>query len=350
MLDDSLGALTRSVYDASAVAQQTFVKLLPKLTDMETKANMFTAHLNQYRNEMALALQTSSMYLKRALMESSTLTNGISDGAASGIIHSVLKSLEKANGALIRAIEHKNMLRMSLESEGKIVASALRNLQGKTQKSFAVLSVAEKICEGAKSVHAMSKDVVERSERAHLAQTFQPLHEGTESIRKILGIIRGMHLTKPIRANEILPRTIDNDLELAFARNSRAIAHAQHSLSLSGPVRAREVVDVRDQIRNSLDYEQDAMATKATVVDPAVDNTVIPYTTSIPKVVSKELRPAIQAHERFNDAIIEKVDPSRALHIIEGLSNKVLKQSSVMGATLVSSVLESRRMNYSKFF
>lgn len=341
MLDDSLGALTRSVYDASALSQQTFVKLLPKLTELQSKATLFTSHVNQYKTEFFSALRSSSFSLKRALMESTKLTNGISDGAAASVIHSMLKSLEKSNAALIRAIEKKNLLQMSLDSEGKVVASAVRNIQGKTQKSFAVLSVADKIGESAKTVHGMSKNVVERSERAHLAKASPALHEGTLAIKKMLDIERKLLPIKPIIAKEIVTPDVDKELEDAFAQTSRAIDHAQRSLSLSGPARAREIVDVRDQIRNSLDYEQEAMSAKTTVMDPAIETTVLPYSAGIPKVVLDELVPALKAFKVVNAKIVTDVDPSRAYDITERLGRQVLKQSS-LGAVL-SGWIPSRR-------
>ena len=329
MLDDSLGVLTQSVFQATAKTQQTFEKLAPKLNAYQTKASLFSNHLGAYQRGLASAIKLSSFRLKSALLKSMRLTNGISDEASAKVLHSLIAKLTKANASVVKAIENKEMLKFTLDSEPKVLSAIGREIQGKTQKSFAIMSVADKIAESAKSMQAYSKNIVEKSERAHLAHASPALHEAVQKIRDTLDIERKVMPYKAIVSQNILPKELTSKLGRSYLATSDAIDHAENALTMSGSARAREIVDLRDQVRSALEKQHDALKIKEEVVDTAINDEIVPFNVTVNKVISKELMPQMKTYSESNRKIIEQVDKNRVQEIMSRLEKQVMKQSSI---------------------
>ena len=350
MLDDSLGALTQSVYDATAATQQTFEKLIPKLQEYQTQESLFSSNLSTYEKDLLSALKASSFQLKRALMESTSITNGISDVAANKVIHAMIRHMNKANVAVIKAIEKKDMMRFSLESQPKILGALSRNIQSKIQRSFSQMSVADKVAQNAKTLQSISKNIVEKAERAHLGKTSPALHEGVAKIKEIIEIEKRIIPYRPVSAKDLIPQTIDNDLGASYVSTSNAVGHAENALSLSGSARAREIVDLRDQLRNALDTESDALRTKTQVTDVGIEDKIVPFNSLVRKVVTEKIVPSLQSYSENNRKIIEQVDRSRVHDIMYRLSKQVTKQSAVPGFIVGTTAYFSRKSIFSNFF
>lgn len=329
MLDDSLGVLTQSVFQATAKTQQTFEKLVPKLHAFQTKASLFSNHLGGYQRGLASAIRSSSFHLKGALLKSMRLTNGISDEASAKVLHSLISKLAKANASVVKAIENKEMLKFTLDSEPKALSAIAREIQSKTQKSFAVMSVADKIAGSSKSMQAYSKNIVERSERAHLAQASPALHEAVQKIRATMDIEQKIMPYKAVVSRNILPKELTSKLGRSYLATSDAMDHAENALTMTGSARAREIVDLRDQVRSALEKQHDALKIREDVVDNAINNDIVPFNVLVNKVVSKELIPQLKTYSESNRKIIDQVDKNRVQEIMSRLEKQVMKQSSI---------------------
>jgi hypothetical protein len=348
MLDDSVGALTQSLFSASASTQQTFEKLIPKLQQYQDQANLFSTHLTGYQKSLTNALRSTSYQLKRGLMESTRLTNGISDAAANKVIQAIMQHMNKANASIIKAIMKKDMLRFTMQAEPKVITAMARNIQSKTQKSLAVMTVADKIALNAKSIQDHSKNVVEKAERAHLAKASPVIHEGVGKIKSILEIEKRVIPYKPVSVEDISPRKIGTDLGEAYVATSNAIDHAENALSLSGSARSREIVDLRDQLRSALDSQRDAVRIQRNLTDSAIRDELIPFNLQVSKVVTKDLIPAMKSFEENNEKIIKEIDRGRVNDIMHRLELK-MKARSIEFAPLVSFEITCRRTAVGNF-
>jgi hypothetical protein len=350
MLDDSVGALTQSIFDATSSTQKTFVKLIPKVQQYQSQAGVFSNQLNMYQKSLMAALKSSGFHLKRGLMESTRMTNGISDAAAQKVIENLIGSMTKANAAIIKAIQKKDMLRFTLQAQPKILSAMARNIQSKTQKSYSIMSVADKIALNAKSVQQLSKNVVDKAERVHIAKASPALHDGVGKIQGILEIEKQIIPFQKISVKKILPKTIDEDLGNAYVATSEAIDHAENALTLSGSARAREIVDMRDQLRSALENQQDAVFTKTQISDAVINQKVKPFNLEIANVAVKKLIPSLKSYSENNKKIIEQIDGKGQVHnIMHRLEAQVAKQSSIFFPAYLAHVAE-RQVRYAQFF
>ena len=326
MLDDSIGALTRSVYHSSDKTQQTFLKVHARLGDLSHKADLYTSHLTKHSQELAKLLKSSSFQIKRALMESTAVTNGVSDPSSAKVLAEMVRQVNKADTLLISAMKQKDLLKESLNVEAKAISEIARDVAAKTQKSFAVLSVSDHICQNAKALQSLSKSAVDKAERVHLANASAAIHRGVDNIRDVIALERKFVPYKFAPVGEVVPVSVDRALEDAFAHSNRAIDHAEKALTLSGSARTREIVDVRDELRNVLDRERDVLLIKARVTDKAIHDQIVPQNTRISAVIAHELFPKLKDYSGINDQILAEVDPAHANGIVLGLSKKVATQ------------------------
>lgn len=332
MLDDSVGTLTRSVYDSSAVSAKTFAKLVPKLQELETRASGYSAKLTSHSQRLQMALFRSSAGIRQALMKSKQITNGSSDESSAELVRAIIGRVNKSNKMIVASIKEKNAFRATVGAETRALGALGREIVGATQKSFSMLSVSDKVCQNAKLLQALSHSVVDKAERSHLAATAPAIHEGVNHVARIVDIEKKIIPLKSVSANTLLPpRSVDPELEAAFTHSNAALGHAERALLLSGSARAREVVDIRDELRNVLEHEQNAMALKTAVTDKQIAEIVVPENARIVKVVSQELLPQLGQFKSINDKILRAIDRNGAITIDEQLTRKVTKQSGFAG-------------------
>lgn len=330
MLDDSVGALTKSVYDASMTTDRSLAKLHVDLEKLMRKTSAFSSSLINQERAFVSALNRSESGLHHALLQSKRLVNGMSDKEASLLLSKMTAQLLQASKWVINAIEGKNLLRVSLESQSREIAGIAKSIKATTQKSFAVLSVASKICENAKVLQELSKSAVDRAERVHLAKAAEAFKEGVSTINKMLAIENKFIPYKIGNPREILPQAIGERLEHAFTHSMRALNHTENALHMSAGARAREVVDVRDQIRSAIDSEKDAVGVAKSITTARVNSTIVPENGKINLLITGQLIPAMKSYHAINDKILGIVDPSRARDIQDRLSHQVATQSGII--------------------
>lgn len=345
MLDDSLGALTQSVFDATAKTQQTFEKLVPKLQSLESKSNLFSTHLAIYQKELATALKSAAFHLKRSLSGSMRMTNGISDEASNRVLASLVKRMTKANDAIVQALNKKDMLGVTMDGESKDLVNLTRDIQSKTQKSFAVLNVADKIAANAKALQETSKSVTERAEKMHLARASPAVHEGVLRIQQIIDNEKKVMPFRPVVSQLVIPAKFTKTLGEAYVATRNAIDHAEKAMSLSGAARSREVVDLRDQVREGLDDSAKAVRIKELVIDPEINDKIVPFNLQVGKVVAQQLIPAMRSYNVANRHIIDQIDVNRVQQIMHHLERQVMKQSCIN-----SPIFTINRRQFNDFF
>ena len=325
MLDDSVGALTRSVYDSSASTAKSFAKLVPILHNLEAKTNQFSSSLNSHSFKYQNELIQSLMSAKRALAFSKQITNGSSDHSSSELINKIIVRLGKLQKHIVLSIKAKNEMADSINLESREISNLGRNVLSSCQKSFSVLSVSDKICANAKLMQTISKSAVDKAERNHLAAASPDIHEGVNQVSAIVGVAKKFVPIKPV--NAILPKEMGPELEKAFSHANAALEHAQKALLFTGAARAREVVDCRDELRSVLDHEQNVLALKREVTDHEIALRIVPEQVRIDKIIQKELLPKLQKFKIVNDKILKVIDQNRSITIDERLTKKVTKQS-----------------------
>ena len=335
MLDDTVGALTRSVYDSSANTDIAFTKLLPTLKSIQSKAIEFTSQTTDGSTRLGNALKLSTYSTQRSLSESEQITNGISGQASAAILTKLIKSMHRSNQHIVNAIKHKNILKETIDYKNKSLATLGRDVSGKTVKSFSLMSVADKICQGAHTLQSLSKNVIDRAERHHLALASPSFKLGVANVSKILAIEKKILPIQTVPPKDIVPQVMDSELESAYQHNNRAIDYAEKALTLNGSARAREVVDVRDQLRTVLDKEQDVIDLKRMFTDKKLVTEIAPRNLRLNKIINEELVPEILKFKEINDKILKTVDANHSIQIDTGISRKVMKQSGFGNECLV---------------
>ena len=348
MLDDTVGALTRSVYDSSASTDIAFTKLSATLKEVQNKADQFTVESTTTSTNLGKAIKMSKFSTQQALSQSEQITNGISNTASSAVLAKLIKTMQKSNKYLITSIKHKNNLKEIIDLKSKSLGVLGRQVTGNTNKSFAVMSVANKICENAKTLQTISKNVIDKAERHHLALASPEFKLGVENVARIVGIEKKIFPMKTTPVEEVVPQAIESELESAYQHNNIAIDHAQKALDLGGSARAREVVDVRDELRTVMDRAQDVMDLKRIVTDRKIAKEIVPRNVNLNNVIAKELIPEIEKFEGINRKILEIVDQNNSIQIDTGITRKVLKQSS-FGKILVLGNMAMKRQEFSNF-
>ena len=335
--DNSVGVLTKSVYDASATTQHTLEKLFGKLAVLQRKTSGFSVDLMNQEKDFISALTRSKSALNQALLQSKRIVNGMSDKEAAIVLNKMMVQLLNASKSVITAIEKKNLLRASLESQSREISGIARGIKAKTQKSFGVLSVAEKICANSKRLQGLSKSAVHRAETFHLAKASEAFHAGVSKIQEMLQIENQFIPYKTVSSQEMLPKgNIDKNLENAYTFSGRALNHVENALHMTGGARAREVVDVRDQIRAGMESEKDALKFSKNFADPKIKGTVVPENNRINELVTRELIPTMRAYKDINQKILGFVDPTGALDIERRLGLQVAKSGISYDIAFVS--------------
>ena len=323
MLDDSVGTLTKSVYQASAATDHTLGTLFGKLETLLRKSNIFSSTLVNQQHDLETTLAHSRSALDRALLISKRIVNGMSDKEAAIVLNKMVSSLLEASKSVISAIEKKNLLRISLESQGREIGTLGKEVQAETRKSYSVLSVADKICENSKMLQEMSNSAVERAERSHLAKAASAFQEGVSTISKLIKMEDKLVEGKIFDPKETIPKSVDAKLEDAFTSLRNALDHTQNALGMTGHARAREVVDVRDQIRSGVDSVSAASSSARQVTGLKIRTSIVPHLAKMNLVINSEIVPTMKKYNGINDRILGFVDPTHAHDIQSRLSRQV---------------------------
>jgi hypothetical protein len=349
LLDDTVGALTRSVYEATAGTEAAFTKMISRLNTLNDESAKFTSALNQHSSSLASEAKLAKMSTSDALQASKRITSGIADTASAKVLQRLIDYINKSSTHIVSAIKSKNFLKDTISEEGRVIRDSGSRISGATQKGFAVVSVATRICDNAKTMQSLAKNVVDRAERVHLSNAAPQLHNALDTIKKLIQIEQKILPIKLDPINKIVPQKIDQLLEQTYQSNVRAVDLANRSLNLSGSARSREVVDLRDELRNALDAEQDILDLGKSVTNEAITHKIVPESTTRTTVINQDLIPTINSFKVMNKAVLKEIDRNRSMQIDSGITKKVLRQSGVGGVGVAINWEDERFKSWSDF-
>ena len=327
MLDDSVGSLTRSVYDSSAQTLRSFSKLVPKLVDLDSKSAKFASDLRSHSANVEAEILRSSLSAKTALSVSKQITNGSSDASSTRLIHGIIHKLESLLKHLVGSLRAQNAMADSIQSDSQTITSLGRDILGSTQKSFSVLSVSDKICSNAKILQNLSKSVIDKAERHHLVEAAPFIHNGVAAVKKIVDAERQFLPLKLPPLGKLVSFKFAPELQRAYSHTNDALAHAHKALMFSGAARAREIVDMRDELRNVLDHTQNATMVKHETTDSEIAHKIVPSAHRVSEIIKNQLLPQISQFGKINSKILKAIDQNQSITIDERITKKMTKQS-----------------------
>jgi len=348
MVDDTVGALTRSVYNSTSNTSTALHKMESTLKDFQSSNDRYTTFLRKLSSQFSTSLKFSKLVSNNALNQSLRAENGISDSASANVIDKFVKSMAKSNEYLIRATEQKNALRDLIDISNKKISQLGSNIFGNSHRSNSVMAVANHICANAKLMQGMSKSIVQKAERYHLAKAAPEFENAVTNLKDMLKIEGKFLPLKSVSPNDVIPRSFDTKLDSMYTHNNRAIEHASKALLFSGPARAREIVSAREEIRSGINDAQDVLDTTRAVTDKIIGRQIIAKAMNANRVIAGELLPSISKFYEINEKISKIIDPNDAIRIDRNLTKQMVKQNGI-DLSSFTVVLPQRRFIYNEF-
>jgi hypothetical protein len=191
------------------------------------------------------------------------------------------------------------------------------------------MSVVEKIYASAKAMQGLSKSIIQKAERYHLAKASPDFGSAVSQIKEMTEIEKKFLPLKLVTPQAMLPASVDAKTESMYQHNTRAIEHANKALLFSGQARASKLVDAREEIRSGINDAEDVLGIKRDVTDKLIRHQLLPTAANSNEIISTKLIPSIKKFHEINSKIAKIIDPNDSIRIDANLTKQVLKQNSI---------------------
>jgi hypothetical protein len=323
MADDSVGAATQYVYDSTSDTSLALTKMLKQLGDIKSLNTKMISSSNSLTGAFTRFLKASNFHAQRALTKSELITNGVSDDNSAKMIADMIKSANKSNDALVNATMKREMLRRFVVNQNQAIRELGHNISRANLKAYADISIAQKICQGAKMTQQLSKSFVEKAERDHLARAAPTMKLAVEDMKKILSVSSKTFPIKTQPVNQVVPRAMFKHINDAYKHNQAAVVHAENALKLSENARIREIVSARDSLRSAIGDEQDVLHLLGTQTGRQLQTVIGPNLTKANSVIDSQLIPAINKFNLINKQVLKIIDPNDSKQIAAQISSQI---------------------------
>ena len=347
MADDSVGAATQYVYDATAGTNVALTKMLTQLRKLQSLNDKFVSGSTRYSSGITNMVKAAQFHETRALSKSGLITNGVSDDNSAKMIANMMKSANKANDALIRSLKARQMFRIFVGNQNKAIRDLSRDLSSAAHKAYADISIAQKVCEGAKMTQKLSKSFVEKAERGHLARAAPQMNSAVNDIRSVMKSSSKIFPLKTVSPNQISPKQISVHLDSAYKHNLSAISHSENALKLTENARVREIVSARDELRFANANEQDALDILQTKTGRLLHSEIAPKFRSVNIHIQSKLVPAVKKFNLINRKVLDIIDANQAMRINSELTRKFTAKSEMSFSYIPP--FETQRIKYIDF-
>ena len=325
MADDSVGAATQYVYDATAGTEVALTKMLTQLKKAQSLNDQYISGSSRYAGAFGRMLKTSQFRAQRALSQSELITNGVSDDNSAKMIDHIIKSASKSNNALIDAMKYREHLRTFIGNRNILIRNLGHEISTANLKAFADISIAQKICEGAKMTQQLSKSFVEKAERYHLARAVPEMNAAVKDIQSVMKISSKIFPIKTGDIEQIAPVSMSKHLDAAYRHNKAAVSHAKNALKLFENARVREVISAREDLRSAIGHEQDVLDMIRTNTDREIRQVLAPRLVSVNSTITSKLVPAVTKFNEINRKVLDIIDPNSSIKIGSNIANQSRK-------------------------
>ena len=353
MADDSVGAATQYVYDATSGTDLALTKMLTQLRKVQSLSDQFVSRSSRYAGAFERMLKFSHFRAQRALSQSELITNGVSDDNSAKMIADLIKSASKSNDALISAMKHRVNLHTFIGSQNTLIRNLGHEISTANLKAYADILIAQKICEGAKMAQQLSNSFVEKAERHHLALAAPAMDAAVKDIRSVLKISSKVFPIKTSTPDKIAPAGMAKDLDAAYKHNEAAVEHAKNALQLSENARVREIVSARDDLRSAIGHEQDVLDMIKTKTNRELHAVIGPRILHMNSQIQSKLVPAVTKFNTINKKVLHLVDPNNSIGIAQSIgkqSQKIMTTAKTSEIGIIVFPEQNLRNKYFYFF
>ena len=355
MADDSVGAATQYVYDATSGTDVALAKMLTQLKKVQSLNDQFVSGSRRYAGAFARMLKTSHFRAQRALSQSELITNGVSDANSAKMIDHMIKAASKSNNALIDAMKYRQHLRTFIGNRKIMIRNLGHEISTANLKAFADISIAQKICQGAKMTQQLSKSFVEKAERYHLARAVPEMNAAVNDIQSVMKISSKIFPIKTTDLETVAPASMSRHLDAAYRHNEAAMLHAKNALKLYENARVREVISAREDLRSAIGHEQDVLDMIRIKTNREIDQVITPRMFGVNSTITSKLVPAVTKFNSINRKVLDIIDPNNSIKIETNIGNQSRKiltsaKTSEMDLVFVLPITDQkRRISFSNF-